>query len=170
MTRPTFERCSLRPLAAENLSMVLEWRNHPDIRGSMLQQHEITPAEHAAWFERVSGDPTRKLLVGWERGSPIGFVHLTNATSGGVSDWGFYAAPGAPRGSGTKLCASALDLAFRELALHKVCGQALGFNKASVRVHEKLGFVHEGVLREQHRMGATYHDVICFGLLHRDWP
>lgn len=170
MTRADFERCTLLPLAAEHLALVLGWRNHPAIRENMLQQHEITAAEHRDWFERVAPDPSRRLLVGWDGGAPIGFVHLANAVPGGSGEWGFYAAPGAPRGSGTRLCAAALDLAFGELALHKVCGQALAFNAASVRMHERLGFAREGVLREQHRIGATYHDVICFGLLQRDWP
>ncbi|NQD81620.1 GNAT family N-acetyltransferase, partial [Pseudomonas sp. CrR14] len=83
--------------------------------------------------------------------------------------WGFYLAPGAPRGTGQQLGEAALAFAFDSLGLHKVCGQALAFNERSIRFHEKLGFVQEGALREQHYDGATYHTIIHFGLLRYEW-
>lgn len=167
---PAFDRCSLRPLVVADLGLVLGWRNHPAVRGSMLSQREITPAEHQAWFERATQDASRKLLVAHDGERALGFVHFSHALEGSVADWGFYAAPDAPRGSGTRLCAAALDHAFRDLKLHKICGQALDFNHASVRLHTKLGFSREGVLREQHRIGMRHHDLICFGILQREWP
>jgi UDP-4-amino-4,6-dideoxy-N-acetyl-beta-L-altrosamine N-acetyltransferase len=156
-------------MAADDLALVLAWRNHPAVRASMLRQHEITAEEHQRWFDRAAHDPTRKLLLAHDADAPIGFVHFSNVAEGGVADWGFYAAPDAPRGSGTKLGAAALDLAFGELQLHKVCGQALAFNAPSVRLHAKLGFSREGVLREQHRIGEHHHDLVCFGILQREW-
>ena len=164
------ERCALRPLREEDLALVLGWRNHPAIRAGMLTRHEITMAEHRAWFERASADASRRLLVALDGDVPIGFVHFTNANPGDVADWGFYAAPGAPRGSGTRLCASALDMAFGDFGVHKVCGQVLEFNQASLRLHDRLGFRREGVLRAHHRIGERYHDVICFGILQEEWP
>jgi hypothetical protein len=35
-----------------DLETLLRWRNHPDVRKCMLSQHEITLAEHRAWFDR----------------------------------------------------------------------------------------------------------------------
>lgn len=166
---PAFDRCDVRPLTAADLEMVLAWRNHPDIRRCMLTQHEISLEEHRAWFERAREDSSRCLLVAEERGTPFGFVHFSGVRAAGVADWGFYAAPGAPKGAGTKLGASALDVAFRELQLHKVCGQALDFNEASIRMHTRLGFTQEGVLRDQHRIGGKHHDLFCYGLLRREW-
>lgn len=166
---PPFERCNIRTMAAADIPAVLAWRNHPDIRRYMMTQHEITLDEHQAWFEGASQDATRRLLIVEERQVALGFVHFSDVSEGGVCNWGFYVAPGAPRGSGTKLGATALDFAFGQLALHKVCGQALDYNDASIRMHGKLGFRKEGNLREHHRIGAAYHALICFGLLRREW-
>lgn len=163
------ERCAIRPLTAADLEMVLAWRNHPKIRRRMLTQHEIGMDEHRSWFERSTSDSSRALLIGEDSGSPLGFVHFSGVAPQSVAGWGFYAAPGAPAGSGTKLCAAALDFAFQQLALHKVCGQALDHNQASIRLHRRLGFREEGVLREQHLIGGTRHDLICYGLLRREW-
>lgn len=165
----TFDRCEIRPLAAADLPMVLSWRNHPDVRRCMLTQHEISLAEHQAWFVRAQNDSSRSLLVAQDGDVPLGFVHFARVHIGGIAEWGFYAAPGAPKGAGTKLGATALDFGFRDLQLHKVCGQALDYNDASVRLHTRLGFVNEGVLREQHCIDGTYHDLFCYGLLRREW-
>ncbi len=162
--------CRLRRMEARDLTNVLAWRNHPDVRQYMLTKHEIALNEHRDWFERASNDPTRCLLIVEEDENPLGFVHFSNVAPGGIADWGFYAVPGAPKGAGRKLAGSALDHAFRTLRLHKVCGQALDFNEASIRFHHALGFQQEGVLRHQVRIDDLYHDLICFGLLVHEWP
>ena len=135
----------------------------------MLTQHEITPEEHAAWFDKASQDPGRRLMILDGGEAPIGFVQFTGVRSGGSADWGFYVSPEAPKGTGRKLGVAALQFAFASLGLHKVCGQALDFNQPSFRLHLALGFVEEGRLREQHVIDGTYHDLVCFGLLSREW-
>lgn len=160
----------VRPLASGDLQRILQWRNDPSVRGSMLTQHEISWQEHQGWFERASIDPNRRLLLVEDGDGPFGYVGLSGVGPGNVADWGFYVAPGAPRGSGRRLGQAVLSFAFHELALHKVCGQALGFNQASIAMHLALGFRQEGVLREQHRAGNIYQDMVCFGLLRNEWP
>ena len=159
----------VRPVAAADLDMLLEWRNHDDVRRFMYTQHRITPAEHQAWFARQASDPFQHLLVFEGDGEPLGFVKLHVIADGQVAEWGFYAAPGAAPGTGGRLGRAALAHAFGILRLHKVCGRALAFNAPSIRFHERLGFVREGVLREQHFDGVSYHDVIAFGLLCAEW-
>lgn len=161
--------CRVRLMEKRDLSTVLSWRNHSDVRRFMLSQHEITLEEHAAWFERASQDPSRCLLMVEQNGFAFGFVHFSNITHAGLCDWGFYAAPNAPKGSGRKLGLAALSHAFNSLGRHKVCGQALCYNTASIKFHERLGFCREGVLRQQALIESEYFDVICFGLLEKEW-
>lgn len=163
------EMATIRNVHSEDLDLLLEWRNHPDVRRYMLSQHEISRQEHVSWFQRASSDASRRLLLVEEEDVPLGFVNFSGVAQGTAADWGFYAAPGAPKGAGAKIGTAALDLAFDALDLHKVCGQALAFNKASIRFHEKLGFTKEGLLREQHRIDGVYHDMICFGLIRSEW-
>lgn len=165
----SFEACCIRPMKADDLERVLMWRNHLNIRRFMLTQHEITLGEHRQWFARASMDPRRRLLIVEEKGMALGFVHFSGVASGGVSDWGFYATPDAPPGSGRKLGITALNFAFQQLELHKVCGQVLDFNDVSIRFHRMLGFQQEGVLRDQHRIDDAYHNLICLGLLSHEW-
>lgn len=159
----------IRNMSAEDLEQVLHWRNHPEVRRYMYSTHEICFAEHQQWFHRVSTNPSVELLIYEREGQAVGYINLTRTRSEQVADWGFYIAPGAPKGSGRYLGRLALEHAFITLGLHKLCGQALRYNERSVNFHFSLGFTKEGHLREQHFDGKTYQDVICFGLLKKDW-
>lgn len=160
---------SLRTMVHADLELVLAWRNHPDVRRYMYTRDEIGLEQHRQWFERASQDPRRHLLMFEAGGRASGFVNLGELGSGGIADWGFYAAPGAPAGTGRRLGRTALYYAFDVLGLHKVCGQVLAYNTKSLRFHQALGFRQEGVLRDQHHDEERYHDVICFGLLQGEW-
>lgn len=152
-----------------DLERLLSWRNHPEVRRFMYTQHEISFEEHARWFAKASQDPERYLLVFEIDGSPLGFINIHQIASGGVADWGLYAAPDAPKGTGHALGQAALRYAFDTAELHKICGQVLAFNERSIRFHLNLGFQHEGILRQQHFDGQQYHDVVCLGLLASEW-
>lgn len=156
-------------MTAGDLEYVLELRNHSEIRRYMLTQHEISIEEHLSWFKRSSQNPGIELLLFELDKRCCGFVQFKKANCQGVVDWGFYVAPDAPKGTGRKLGFAALHHAFEEGTLHKICGQALHWNQPSIKFHKILGFAQEGILRDQHFDGATYHDLICFGLLRREW-
>lgn len=160
--------CTVRALELADLPMVLAWRNHPEVRRFMFTQHEIGFEEHQRWFARSASDRTRRLLIGELAREAIGFVQFSNVSPGAVAHWGFYVNPDAPRGTGQQLGRAALDHAFNDLGLYKVCGQALEGNHASIALHKKVGFKQEGTLRDQHVEGAS-HTLICFGLLAQDW-
>ena len=159
----------LRPMSEADLEQVLEWRNHPDVRRYMYTTHEIGLEEHRQWFSNAKSNPDIHLMIFEHDGQASGFVSVSSTRCHEVADWGFYLAPDAPKGAGRALGKQALTYAFGELGLHKVCGQALGFNERSFHFHTALGFTEEGRLRDHHFDGHKYHDVMCFGLLAIEW-
>jgi UDP-4-amino-4,6-dideoxy-N-acetyl-beta-L-altrosamine N-acetyltransferase len=161
--------CLIRKVTEDDLPMVLAWRNHADVRRYMFTQHEIRLDEHRNWFAKASQDPSRCLLIVEEAKQAIGYVQFSKIEEGGIADWGFYARPDAPKGTGRKLGTLALNYAFGPLKLHKVCGQAIASNQASITFHQRLGFQLEGVLRDQQRIEGSYHSLHCFGLLSAEW-
>jgi len=160
---------NIREVHDKDLSYLLEWRNHPDVRKFMLTQHVITLDEHLSWFQRRAQDDSCKQMVVENYDEPIGFVQYDRVTVGGIIDWSFHVKPGSPKGTGRGLGGAALNYAFRQLCVHKVCGQVLGNNMASIGFHEKMGFIKEGQLREQVKLNGKYYDICFYGLLDRDW-
>jgi UDP-4-amino-4,6-dideoxy-N-acetyl-beta-L-altrosamine N-acetyltransferase len=159
----------LRQMTVEDLESILSLRNHPEIRRYMLTQHVISTEEHTLWFHRASNNPRIDLTVFEEDGRCYGFVQFKETSHPGVVDWGFYVAPDAPKGISRKLGLAALHHAFEKSNLHKICGQVLHWNLPSIEFHKSLGFVQEGVFRNQHFDGVNYHDMIYFGILKHDW-
>ncbi len=156
-------------MTAADLESVLAMRNRIEIRRYMLTQHEISIDEHVLWFERASRNSKKELLVLDIDKRCCGFVQFEEAKFPGVIDWGFYAAPESPKGTGRILGQSALAHAFKNEGVYKICGQALHFNHPSIEFHKSLGFTQEGILRNHHFDGARFHDLICFGILKSDW-
>ncbi|HEX6592500.1 MAG TPA: UDP-4-amino-4,6-dideoxy-N-acetyl-beta-L-altrosamine N-acetyltransferase [Moraxellaceae bacterium] len=166
---PASSSGSLRPLRQEDLELILAWRNHDDVRQYMYNRHLISAAEHSRWFAQCQSQPGRHLLLYEEAGQPQGFVNFAPTRFAGVVEWGFYAAVGAAAGTGRRLGQAAMNHAFLQLGLHKVCAEALDSNARSLRLHEALGFQREGLLREHYHDGSRYHSIICLGLLSQDW-
>lgn len=163
------ENCQIRSMTEGDLPMVLAWRNHAEVRRFMLTQQEISLAEHTQWFASARQDSTRRLLIVQEHGNPIGYVQFRGVAVGGIADWGFYAHPDAAKGTGRKIGESALEHAFAHLKLHKVCGQCIPSNQASIRFHERLGFKREAAPPDPKRINCQYPPLICFGLLVNEW-
>jgi UDP-4-amino-4,6-dideoxy-N-acetyl-beta-L-altrosamine N-acetyltransferase len=159
----------IRKLQQDDLERVLAWRNHPEIRRYMYTQHEITWDEHLNWYLNKKDDPKTHLLIFELNQNPEGFVSFCEKNCPGTAEWGFYVAPNAPKKIGYLLGVTALDYAFKMIGMHKVCGQALIYNKKSIKFHISLGFQQEAILRKHHFDGLTYYDVISFALLADVW-
>jgi RimJ/RimL family protein N-acetyltransferase len=73
-------------------------------------------------------------------------------------------------GYATEAARALLLWAFDTLDLNRVQAETDTRNRASARVLEKLGFVLEGVLREDCAVDGEVSDSSVYGLLRRDWP
>lgn len=162
----------LHPLTEDDLAMILTWRNTLAVRQAMYTHHEISTEEHHAWFNKLKNNPS----VYWflyrnSNDQPRGVVYLTQVDLyQGVAFWGFYASPDAPIGTGVRMSIEAVDFAFHKLGLHKLSAEVLANNYRSLRLHRNIGFIEEGLFREQHFDGKSYIDVYRFGMRSKEWP
>jgi UDP-4-amino-4,6-dideoxy-N-acetyl-beta-L-altrosamine N-acetyltransferase len=156
-------------MTVSDLERVLEWRNHPDVRQFMLTRREIGLDEHREWFQRCLQTGSRHLFIFQCQNVDLGFVGFSAVPEQQASEWGFYLAPDAPKGTGSKLGDSAIRHAFDSLKVHKIFGHTLGGNVRGIRFHRRMGFREEGLLREHHFDGERHQDIVCFGLLRDEW-
>lgn len=58
---------------------------------------------------------------------------------------------------------------FQELRYQKATVQVYAFNEASIKLHESLGFVHEGRLRRMVFTQGQYHDELILGMTREEF-
>jgi ribosomal-protein-alanine N-acetyltransferase len=114
----------------------------------------IRPAVELAGNGRFIGWVT---FTDWDpdfRSAELGYVFSQAA-------WG--------QGYATEAARAVLSWAYDALPLNRVQSQADTRNPASARVLEKLGFVHEGTLRQDCIVDGVVSDSWIYGLLRSDW-
>jgi len=161
----------LRPLTEQDLPMVLQWRNSDRIRSNMYTDHIIAPEEHLAWFRRIKDDISKRYDVFEHRNRQVGLSYLTELDrTSATCLWGFYLGENdLPPGSGTVMGYLALNVAFDKERIRKVSGEVLGFNQASRRFFQRLGFTEEGCRRQHVIKNGEFVDVHLFSMLSDKW-
>ena len=69
------------------------------------------------------------------------------------------------KGIGSKSYRLIIDYAFKELQMNRIEAEVIEYNKASIKLHEKLGFIKEGIKRERIYQNGSYHNTIILSLL-----
>jgi UDP-4-amino-4,6-dideoxy-N-acetyl-beta-L-altrosamine N-acetyltransferase len=160
----------LKSLEEDDLALVLEWRNAPEVRHNMYSTHEISAEEHRDWYASMVNDPSRLYFLYMDESEKCGVVYFTNlSVEKRIAFWGFYAGQTAAKGTGLKTEYDALEYAFEVLKLHKLNCEVISFNKSVINGHKKAGFSEEGHFRDHHFDGEEYYDVIRLGMLSSEW-
>ena len=73
------------------------------------------------------------------------------------------------RGNITRCCRHLLDYVFDEAGLHRVEIRCATGNWRSCAIPQRLGFIHEGVLREAEWVNDRWLDLNVWSMLEQDW-
>lgn len=171
-------RVRLRRLEREDLPRCVEWLNDPEVRNQLAVLYPLGAEEEQRWYTRtLDQDPTlRPLAIDArpEAGSEPPVWHHVGVTALHQVDWtsrtaetgifiGERAAWG--RGLGSDAVATLVRWCFEELNLNRVWLRVYEDNARAIRCYEKVGFRHEGRLRQDHFSGGRYQDTLLMGLL-----
>ncbi len=188
VTRPDIEwprrteRLELRLPTDEDITRVLEWRNHPDVRRWLIRTTVEPEAFRRAWLDSID-DPLDHAAFVHLDGEVMGLVSLSVSDGLGQHEpgkeaWtasegmlGYTFAPGySGKGYATETARALIDLGFGELGLHRITAACFADNHASWRVMEKLG-----MRREQHGVQDSWHaelgwvDGYTYAILREEW-
>jgi RimJ/RimL family protein N-acetyltransferase len=72
-------------------------------------------------------------------------------------------------GYGTEALRLIIDYMFNTLNLRRIAINVYSFNERAINAYKKLGFKHEGILREDLYFDGKYHDNILMGLLKKEY-
>lgn len=137
----------LRPATDDDSADVLRWRNHPEVRAVSLTQHEISEAEHAAYWAATQATDTRAVYVYVRHGVPSGVVTFFDIDHAARSAWWGYYLDNAGLGARGELLPAWIEIqrqakryAFEELGLTALHGEVLEANEAVRRFNRRNGF------------------------------
>ena len=152
----------------------------------LFQRHGADFYEWLAWehFEQADAcrgfienyakgrtEDTRRLFGIWIDGELVGgTLFPTISARQGTAEIGvFIAGPARGRGIVTRAVGAMVDWAFTERGLHRLEWKCAPGNEASRRIPQRLGFTHEGTLREAFRVREERQDLEVWALLAHEW-
>ena len=168
-------RYSLRQLTPADAPALFELGRHPDVTrffswGPYREQREAEEFIESLERRRETGERL-ELAIADDHDRPIGVTGFSDlsrrdrraviGTWLGREHWG--------SGANRESKALVLALGFRALGLLRVSALASPQNVRSIAALQRLGFVHEGVLRGWHVHGGTPRDVAVLRMLRDEW-
>jgi RimJ/RimL family protein N-acetyltransferase len=173
-------RLLLRPFRRRDVDSI-----HEAVKASIDDLQVWLPWASRNYSRLVSQQFVRESIAAWSEGRAFDFTvrrpedpqrHLGNVSiwhtsrQNRVGEIGYWVrSDETRRGVCTESVAHLLQIAFQELGLHRVTLRIADGNRASDRIAEKLGFLEEGVLREDVKIGDHWVDHTLWGLLNREW-
>jgi ribosomal-protein-alanine N-acetyltransferase len=169
------QRTALRPLTHDDAEELFAIFSDPEVmrlwatppHADIGRTREMIAEIHSGFADRtalqwgVERASDRRLLGtvtlmpdGFQPRAEIGFIL-------GREHWG--------QGYANEAQRRVIDFAFDELALHRLEADTHPDNVASLRSLERLGFRHEGLLRERWIVAGVASDSVILGLLASEW-
>lgn len=171
------KRVRLRGAEREDLPTFVRWLNDPAVRQGLDTHLPMSLAREEKWFEDMMAHlPEEQVLViEVKRGSkwtPIGSCDLDdirwkdrNAEIGIMIGEKKYW----DKGYGQEAMLLLMAHGFDTLNLHRLYLYVFEDNARAIHAYEKIGFVHEGRLREDEFGDGAYKDVLLMGMLRSEW-
>ena len=166
----------LRAAEREDIPLFVAWFNDYRTSRTLGIRAPLSGPLEEAWFDRMLADQGKSAyhfvacLVEDDR--PIGTIGLfeLDLTDGGA---GLGLSIGAPadrgHGHGTDMLRALLWFGFGYLRLERIWLDVYDFNPDARRLYERVGFVHEGILRHAAFREGRYVDFHRMSILADEW-
>ncbi|MFV2000646.1 MAG: GNAT family N-acetyltransferase [Acidimicrobiia bacterium] len=123
----------------------------------------------SAWAEHRAFDFTIRPIDDLER--HVGNVSIwTTSQQNSIGEVGYWIrSDDAGHGYGTEATTRIVQVGFEEMGFHKVQLRIAVGNDRSDRVAERIGFVQEGILRDEVKVGNRWLDHTVWSMLEEEW-
>lgn len=180
------DRIRLRAAERSDLQLFVTWLNDPEVRQGLAHFRPFSMVEEERWFESMLERPGEEHVMVIEIGrlvedsqfssekawQPIGNCSLMNF------DWRIRMAEAGifigeksmwNQGYGSEAMSLLLKHGFETLNLNRISLRVYQTNPRAIRSYEKVGFTHEGRLRQAEYQDGRYVDVLLMSILHSEW-
>lgn len=155
-----------------DLSERMRLLNDPRVNRYLFIDTPITSDSTADWYNRVKKCARRlDFVFKDETGRTIAMAGLTEVhTAFSNAEFYIFVNPDLHGlGIGTATTSWVLRYAFLVLEMNKVYLFTDPENEMSIRLYQKLGFIHEGTMRKQRMKNGVLRDKLLYGILRDEW-
>lgn len=127
-------------LSLNDKKMVLEWRNHPNIRKWMFTQERISLDDHLNYIQSLDTREDRVYFLVKKALQNIGVIDFTNIDhKNKKTEFGVYTNP-ILKGIGDLLMESIIDYAFNILEVNTLISEVFEDNMAAIKLYKRYNF------------------------------
>ncbi len=150
-------------MSLDEKKMVLEWRNHTDIRKYMYNREIISWENHLKYIEYLDGLRSKRYFLVKKDSEYIGTIDFTGIDLDKKETYlGLYAKPNL-KGVGDILMSSIIDYAFNSLKIDILKLEVLESNKRAINLYKRFDF------KEFDRKIVNGKEMICMEIRSEDW-
>lgn len=158
------ERLTIIPVEEEDIETIIDIENHPDNRNFIWQG---TYEEHLSEIH----DPNHLLLKFIDRSNDtlIGYslIHLDHRSH--IFELRRIAIIAKGKGYGREAITALIRHAFEQMDINRLWLDVYPDNHVGIALYESLGFVKEGVLRQNYKSERGYLDQIVYSILKEEY-
>ncbi|WP_263771527.1 GNAT family N-acetyltransferase [Propionivibrio soli] len=160
----------LRKLEASDLDRTWTWINDPDVYLKIGSQVPVSRTAQLKWFERTDQSSEKIIFAVCLR---EGNVHVGNVSLDCIEPrhrtarLSVFIGDSAQRGRslGSRAIRLLAEYAFGFLNLNRIWCKTTAGDEQVARFYQKLGFTHEGIMRQHEYVDGRYVDKVIYGLL-----
>ena len=146
-------------LTEEELALVLEWRNHPEVRKWMNTKECISLDQHLQFVSELRRESKRAAFLVTEASRNIGVIQLNNIQGRNVFDVGMYTNPALIKsGAGLRLGFYGAQYLFKEMNFDSLFFMALRENEGAQTLWRVLGIKPLSKAQEGLMLGQLHRD------------
>jgi len=166
----------LRAVQATDYEYTHKWRNNRNITKSLGgNTFYISIDREKKWIEASVNDDSKNLhliICLEENHQPIGMVNLTSIDLiNRKAEFSIQVGDAKLHGKGIGEQATRLILThgFNELNLNKIYLKVIADNEKAIKLYQKIGYIEEGILKQDLFKMGKYHDVIIMAIFKSDF-
>jgi len=171
------KRLRLRAIEHSDLSRFVSWLNDPEVTEHLMLYIPMSLPQEEQWYEKTLNGPAEEQPLVIEIDTPEGWTPIGNISLMHV-DWRTRSAElglfiGEKRYWNQRYGGEAIQVMLRHgfegMNLNRIYLRVFETNPRAIRCYERVGFQHEGRLRQAHFLKGQYIDVLIMSVLRDEW-
>ncbi len=171
------ERIRLRAPERNDIPMFVRWFNDAEVTAGLSLFLPMSLAQEEQWFENMLKLPAveHPMVMEVQQGDDwlaignVGLMAFDNVAHSAelgivIGEKDYW-----DQGYGSETIKVLLKHGFETLNLHRIFLRVSSFNERAIHAYEKIGFVHEGRLRQATYYQGAYHDLLMMSVLRHEW-